>query len=112
MSGPRSRSTEQLVCDAPLRSLPDNWPTPGMSRSMTNWGMAASSLGEPRTIAHLVRNVSGPRMLADTPSDGHGLRLPAEIDSDPACSAKRVAIELQPARRAAARQPAARYDDV
>src|SRR5918993_2010444 len=112
MSGPRSRSTEQLVCDAPLRSLPESWPTPGISRSITNWGMALSSLGPCRTIAHSLGLVSGPRMLADALGDGGSARIAAEVDRAPAGLAERAAVELQPARRARLGQPAARDDDV
>src|SRR5712672_4300032 len=40
MSGPRFRMTVHEPCDAPLRSLWLSLPTPGISLSMTNCGMA------------------------------------------------------------------------
>src|SRR5687767_5068504 len=39
MSVPRSRRTEQEVCDACFKSSTPSWPTPGISRSITYCGM-------------------------------------------------------------------------
>src|SRR5688572_4497893 len=79
---------------------------------MTNWGIALSSLHRPRAIAHRTPRVSGPRMPANAAGNRRHPWPPVEIDRHPAGLRELLAIELQPARGAAARQPTARNDDV
>ena len=51
-------------------------------------------------------------MVANAAGHGRGPRLLPKIDRDRAGALERIAIELQPLGRAAARKPAARNDDV
>ena len=51
-------------------------------------------------------------MAADAIGDGCDLWSAREVDGEPASTAERIAVELEPAGRAAARQPAVRNDDV
>src|SRR3990170_6731948 len=103
MSGPRLRNTSQLVWEAPLRSAPERPPTPGISRSITNWGIGALPGFDARAIAHLLGNASRPGMPADPFGHGHRAWLLPEIDRDPAGASQRIPVELEPSRSAAAR---------